>query len=101
MKIDPCYPQLRLLVARIARLDSHYASSAHEIEIAHSLDPNDPQIRRLWLGTLPTKQRLTELESYMSQQNGDDVEDKRDLNHYRDYLKRLVTEPHKSCHLVS
>jgi predicted aspartyl protease len=37
----------------------------------------------------------------MSQQNGDDAEESRDLNHYRDYLKRVVTEPRKSCRLVS
>ena len=101
LKIDPCYAQLWLLVARIARLDSNYSASAHEIATAHSLDPSDPQIHRLWLGTLPAKQRLVELESYMSQQNGDDDEERRDLDHYRDYLKRVVTEPRKSCRMVS
>jgi predicted Zn-dependent protease len=36
MKLDPCYPQVRLLNAKLLRLNSYYGSSAKEIATAHS-----------------------------------------------------------------
>jgi predicted aspartyl protease/Tfp pilus assembly protein PilF len=101
MKVDPCYPQLRLLNAQLMRLSSFYASAAQEISTAHALAPHDPQIRRRWLDTLPLKDRITELEAYLSTGNGDDPETIQSLHFYLDYLKRQVIEPHKSCRLVS
>jgi predicted aspartyl protease len=101
MKLDPCYPQLRLLNAQLLRLSSLYATAAQEISTAHVLAPHDPQIRRRWLDTLPLKERITELEAYLSTGNGDDPETIQTLHFYLDYLKRQVIEPHKSCRLVS
>jgi tetratricopeptide (TPR) repeat protein/predicted aspartyl protease len=101
LKLDPCYPQLRLLIARLQRLSSNYASAAKEIATAHSLDPHDPQIRRRWLDTLPLKERIAELEAYLSTGNGDDPEVQKTLHFYLDYLKQQAIQPHKSCRLVS
>jgi predicted aspartyl protease len=101
IKLDPCYPQLRLLNAQLMRLSSLYASAAQEISTAHALAPHDPQIRRRWLDTLPLKDRITELEAYLSTGNGDDPETIQNLHFYLDYLKRQMIEPHKSCRLVS
>jgi len=101
MKIDPCYPQLRLLNARLLRLNSLYGSAAKEVSTAHSLDPHDPRIRRRWLDTLPLKDRIAELEDYLSTGGGDDAETTKDLHFYLDYLKRQLAEPHKACRLVS
>jgi hypothetical protein len=101
MKLDPCYPQLRLLNARLLRLNSNYASSAKEINTARALSPHDPQIDRLWLETLPLKQRITELETYLANDNGEDTEAVKGLHFYLEYLKQLAIEPHKACRLVS
>ncbi len=101
MKLDACYPQLHLLKARILRINSYYASAAKEIATAHSLDPYDPKIRRSWLDTLPVKERITELESYLSAGGGDDPESLKALHFYLEYLKRGLVEPHKACRLVS
>jgi predicted aspartyl protease len=101
LKLDLCYPQLHLLSARVLRLNSLYGSAAKEIATAHSLDPHDPRIRRSWLETLPIKERITELESYLSTGSGDDPETIKSLNFYLDYLKHQLVEPHKACHLVS
>jgi predicted aspartyl protease len=100
-KLDPCYPQLHLLNARLLRLNSYYASAAKEIATAHTLDPHDPRIRRSWLDTLPVKDRIAELEAYLSAGGGDDPEALKNLHFYLDYLKKEVAEPHKACHLVS
>jgi hypothetical protein len=101
MKIDPCYPALRLLNARLLRLNSNYASSAKEIGTAHSLSPHDPEIGRLWLETLSLHQRITELENYLSTGRGDDSETAKELHFYLEYLKKEAAEPHKACRLVS
>jgi predicted aspartyl protease len=101
MKIDPCYPQLRLLSARILRLKSLYASAAKEISTAHALDPYNPQIRRRWLETLPLKERISELEAYLSTGSGDDPETIKSLHFYLEFLKHQLVEPHKACRLVS
>jgi predicted aspartyl protease len=101
MKIDPCYPQLRLLNAELLRLSSYYAAAAKEITVAQSLDPHDPQIRRRWLETLPLKEQIAELETYLLAGNGNDAETMKRLHFYLDYLKQQLIEPHKACRLVS
>jgi predicted aspartyl protease len=101
IKIDPCYPQLRLLSARLLRLNSLYASAAKEIGTAHALDPHNPQIRRRWLETLPLKERISELEAYLSTGGGDDPETIKGLHFYLEFLKHQLVEPHKACRLVS
>lgn len=100
-KLDPCYPQLHLLNARLLRLNSYYASAAKEIATAHSLDPHNPRVRRSWLETLPLKERIAELEAYLSAGGGDDPETTKSLRFYLDYLKQRLVEPHKACRLVS
>jgi predicted aspartyl protease len=101
MKIDPCYPQLRLLYSKFLRLNSYYASAAKEVATAHSLDPNDPQIRRRWLDTLPINERITELETYLAAGGGDDPDTIKSLRFYLEYLKQQLITPHKACRLVS
>jgi predicted aspartyl protease len=100
-KLDPCYPQLHLLNARLLRLNSYYASAAKEIATAHSLDPHNPRVRRSWLETLPLKERIAELEAYLSAGGGDDPEVTKSLHFYLGYLKQQLVEPHKACRLVS
>ena len=101
VKIDSCYPPLRLLDARLLRTNSLYGSAAQEIATAHKLDPQDPRIRLSWLETIPRKERIAELESYLTTSHGDDAEDLKDLHRYLDHLKQQAGGPHKACHLVS
>jgi predicted aspartyl protease/Flp pilus assembly protein TadD len=101
IKLDPCNPQVRLLSARLLRLNSHYASAANEISTAHALDPSNPRIRSRWLDTLPLKERITELEAYLASANGEDPETLKSLHFYLAYLKQQEIEPHKACRLVS
>ena len=101
IKLDPCNPQVRLLSARLLRLNSHYAAAASEIRTAHALDPSNPRIRSRWLDTLPHKERIAELEAYLASANGEDPETLRSLHFYLAYLKQQEIEPHKACRLVS
>lgn len=101
LKLDPCNPRTRLLLADLDRLNSLYASSRAQLEDAHRLDPADPEIRQEWIGTLPLKQKIAELEAYLSAPMGDDEDDTRHLRQYLESLKKMLAEPHKGCHLVS
>jgi predicted aspartyl protease len=100
-KLDPCYPRNHLLVADLERLSSMYASSRKEIDVAHKLDPFDPDIRAAWIHTLSLKQRIAEAEAFLSAPTGNDEEDLRHWMLYLANLKKSETEPHKACHLVS
>lgn len=101
LKLDPCNPRTRLLVASLANISSLYATARRQILIAHQLDPEDPEIRSEWMGTLPLKQRISEVEAYLSAPTGDDAEDLRHVHLYLDHLKKLAAEPQKPCRLVS
>jgi predicted aspartyl protease len=101
MKIDLCNPRLHLLMARLFRLNSMYASEAKELGTAHALDPFDPKIRSQWIGTLPLKQRIAELEAYLASPSGDDPEEIRHLTMYLDSLKKRAEAPRKACRLTS
>jgi tetratricopeptide (TPR) repeat protein len=101
LREDPCNARLHLVHARLFRLSSYYASEQKELRIAHQLDPYDPAIRREWIGTLSTRERIAELEAYLASASGDDPEDIRRMKTYLESLQKRLTEPHKSCRLVS
>jgi len=98
---DPCNARLHLVHARLLRLSSFYAGEQKELRVAHQLDPYDPAIRREWIDTLSTRQRIAELEQYLASPNGDDPEDIRRLKIYLESLQKRLTEPRKSCRLAS
>ena len=100
-KLDECSARSHLLLVRLGRLNSLYASSHKQLEMAHGLDPEDPEIRREWIQTLPLKQRIAEMEEYLSIPRGLDEEDLHRWQLYLENLKKMAAEPHKACHLVS
>jgi predicted aspartyl protease/Flp pilus assembly protein TadD len=100
-KLDPCNPRNHLLMASLERISSLYASNRKELEIAHRLDPGDPDIRREWIRTLPLKQGIAEAEAYLSAPTGIDEEDARHLKMNLERLKKMAAEPRKPCRLVS
>ena len=100
-KLDPCDVRAILLSARLARLASMFATSNRLIRDAHQLDPQDPEIRIEWIGTLPLKERALELDAYLHQSNGKTEDELREMRLAADHWKKLLNEPHKSCHLVS
>lgn len=65
-RLDPCNARNLLLLAKIAALNSEYASADRFLATAHALDPDDPQVRQQWLNALPLKQRITFLEGQLA-----------------------------------
>jgi len=100
-RIDPCNPRLYLLRARILRLNSMYASERRAIATAHALDPSDIDIRMTWLGTLPVTQRIDEQKQLLGSANGMDAEQRTRVEHGLTNLVNRVSNPDKTCHVVS
>jgi hypothetical protein len=100
-KIDPCNPRTRLLFARVAEASSRYATARQQILLAHQFDPEDPEIRLMWIETLPLQQRVAELDAYLSAPSGDDVPELAQLRADLDRWKKESSEPVRACRLVS
>jgi tetratricopeptide (TPR) repeat protein len=88
-------------LARIAETASYYARAKTMIEMAHRLDPDDPDVRREWLNTLPREQRVKELQDYLSGDTDDDAKDRANLMHLLTLLQQEAGEPHRGCHQVN
>lgn len=99
--MDPCNPRVRLLFARLSRVGSFYATARASVLAAHQLDPDDPEILMEWISTLPLKQRIAELQTYLAAPRGNDADEQRQLKELLDDLKKLEAEPQKPCRLVS
>jgi hypothetical protein len=100
-KIDPCNPRTRLLFARVAEASSRYATARQQILLAHQFDLDDPEIRLMWIETLPLQQRVAELEAYLSAPSGDDAPELAELRADLDRWKKESGEPVRACRLVS
>jgi predicted aspartyl protease len=99
-QLDPCYPRLHMVLARYYRFNSYYASALKEIKLAHQLDPYDPDIRRMWMETLPLKERIAELKAYLA--SGDtDVDALRRGQYELALLESRANSQTSGCHLAS
>jgi predicted aspartyl protease len=71
------------------------------IDKAHEMDPKDPDIQRLWIGTLGRPERIKYLERYLAESNDLDADHRDYLASYLSYLKERAKQPGHSCRLVS
>jgi tetratricopeptide (TPR) repeat protein len=94
-------PRAYLGLARIYDAYSLFAKARTMINRAHDRDPNDPEIQRRWMGTLPRGERIKLLEEYLAKPTNDDAEQYESLQRYLEYLKARSQQPNKSCKLVS
>ncbi|HTW44805.1 MAG TPA: aspartyl protease family protein [Acidobacteriaceae bacterium] len=94
-----CYPLLHLALANYFLFNSYYATAQRQIEVAYQLDPYDPEIRRIWMQTLPQTQRIAELKRYLAIDHSNDEE----ARNARTELTVLESEQtaNGGCHLVS
>jgi len=94
-------PRAYLGLERISRAISMYKRAKRMIDTAHDLDPQDPEISRVWLSTLNRADRRKELERYLAQQTNDDQETLEALQRSLELLKDEEKEPAKRCRLAN
>ncbi len=71
------------------------------IDKAHEIDPNDEDIQKLWIATLPRRERIKYYESYLSDSSNKDPEQRGNLERYLSYLKERAKQTSRPCRLVS
>jgi tetratricopeptide (TPR) repeat protein len=86
---------------RISLATSNYKNAKTALDVAHQLDPDDPEIRRAWLGTLSLKERMKALQQYLSGQNNDDAEAREHLAQMLVVLQDEANRPMHGCRLVN
>lgn len=71
------------------------------IDKAHELDPEDREIQRLWIETLPRRERIKYYENSLSDPANADGEERGHTEKYLAYLKERAKEHSRPCRLVS
>lgn len=71
------------------------------VRTAHDVAPNDPEVQRKWLATLPRKLRMRELQEYLAAPKPDDPETTERMQTKLDLLKALESVPSHRCELVT
>jgi len=86
---------------RISRATSNYKNAKIALDIAHQIDPDDPEIRRAWLSTLSLKDRLKAMQEYLNVNNNDDTESLENLKHGMVVLQDEMDRPVRGCRLIT
>ena len=101
--VNTPHPEARayLGLARLYAAFSLHAKAEKELQKAHALDPDDPDIQRRWVGTLTRAQRIQSLEEYLSASKNNDSDTREQMQWYLDLLKEREKHKEKSCTLVT
>ena len=100
-RIDPKEVHVHLGLARLYRSYSLYRKAYDRLQFAHEIAPNDIEVQRAWMQTLPRKQKLAALEAYLAGPHPDDEEDTQHWQEYLEFLKSTADAPVHACRLVS
>ena len=101
LKIDPKLIHGYLGLARIYRAFSLYRHAYDELQRAHEIAPDNPEVQRLWFSHLSRRQRIAAIEAYLAGPHPDNPEETDSLQHYLAFLKATVDQPVHACKLVS
>jgi hypothetical protein len=88
----------------LAHLYSAYSLYGHAyaaLKRAHDLAPNDGDVQLLWLATLPRRERVAALKSYLGVSHPLTEGDREGLQHYLAYLEITADQSAHSCKLVN
>jgi predicted aspartyl protease len=98
---DLCYARVHMMRAKLARINSMYATERKEIDIAHSLDRYDADIWSEWIDALPLPKRIEELRKVLDGSNEIGEEQRKRTQTYLDELEKLSSEPPRRCRISS
>jgi len=104
---DPAQPNSRpnarayLGAARVAEASANYAREHILIARAHALDDSDTDVRKMWIETLSTADRIHSLEEYLAQATNDDEDARRRLRDRLSFLKAVQSAEMGRCRPVS
>jgi tetratricopeptide (TPR) repeat protein len=88
-------------LARIREAISMYKRAKEFIDKAQKLDPSDPDIQKVWMGTLKRSERIRLLESYLTHPTNDDSDERSAMTRYLQLMKERENNPGRNCTVVS
>jgi tetratricopeptide (TPR) repeat protein len=88
-------------LAKVSQTISYYHREKQMIDQARALDPRDPDITRMWMGTLTLGERIQALRDYLAQETDDDAEARIGLERQLTNLQNLPMIPAHQCRMVS
>jgi len=88
-------------LARVYFASSFYFHGKIQIDIAHKLDPDDPEIRRRWIGTLNFKERLAALKGYLEGETDDSDDEREHMETALASMQEQDEQHRKGCRLTS
>jgi tetratricopeptide (TPR) repeat protein len=100
-KLDPKEVRAYLGLAQVYRSYSLYRRAYDQLQSAHQIAPDNIEVQRLWLRTLPRKERLAALEAYLAGPHPDDEQETKWMAEYLEFLKATADSPVHACRLVS
>src|ERR1035438_4365889 len=101
VNLNPKDPAPYLALARVYRAYSLYRRAYDELERAHQIAPDSPAMERIWVSTLPPRERIAAIEAFLARSLPQDPEDTASLRREFDFLKATVDMPAHACRLVS
>ena len=99
--LTPNDPAPYIGVARVYRAYSLYRRAFDQLNRAHQIAPDNPDMQRMWLGMLPPSERIAAIETYLASGRAEDPEEVAALRRDLDLLNALVNKPAHPCRLVS
>jgi tetratricopeptide (TPR) repeat protein len=99
--LTPNDPAPYLGVARVYRAYSLFRRAFDQLNRAHQIAPDNPDMQRMWLGMLPPSERIAAIETYLASGRAEDPEETVSLRRDLDLLNALVNKPAHPCRLVS
>jgi tetratricopeptide (TPR) repeat protein len=101
MKLDPKEFHAYLGLSRLYRSYSLYRKAYELLRTAHEIAPDDIEVQRAWLRTLPRKERLSAIQAYLDSPHPDDQEETTAMEEYLQFLSATADKPMHACKLVS
>ncbi len=100
-RLDPCLARTRYKMYRMMRVESMYNSAHLELQTAHQLEPDDPDIHLAWIENLPLAERKKEIDAYLSTSTDTPMDEQQNLKEYADRLRAILAAKNSGCHLTS
>lgn len=88
-------------MAKIYRATSNYKREKRAIGRAYKLDPQDPDIERVYMDTLSRPEQIKFLQDYLSRETNDDAEDRAGLVRELAVLQDQVQGTGRGCRITS
>jgi len=101
VNLNPKDPAPYLALARVYRAYSLYRRAYDELERAHQIAPDSPAMERIWVRTLPPRERIAAIEAFLARGLPEDPGQTALLRRDLDFLKATVDMPGHACRLVS